>query len=134
MLNNPDFSKKFYLHCDASDFGIGAVLVQLDGEGNEKPIAFMSKKLNTSQRNYSVTERECLAALEAIKKFRCYLELQEFEVVTDHSSLMWLMRQPDLSGRLARWVFKLQPYRFSISHRKEYQSTKFQHWKYVSQE
>lgn len=118
MLNNPDFSKKFYLHCDASDFGIGAVLVQLDGEGNEKPIAFMSKKLNTSQRNYSVTERECLAALEAIKKFRCYLELQEFEVVTDHSSLMWLMRQPDLSGRLARWVFKLQPYRFSISHRK----------------
>lgn len=118
VLNNPDFSKKFYLHCDASDFGIGAVLVQLDGEGNEKPIAFMSKKLNTSQRNYSVTERECLAALEAIKKFRCYLELQEFEVVTDHSSLMWLMRQPDLSGRLARWVFKLQPYRFSISHRK----------------
>lgn len=118
VLANPDFSKKFFLHCDASDFGIGAVLVQHDDEGNERPIAFMSKKLNTSQRNYSFTERECLAALEAIKKFRCYLELQEFEVITDHSSLLWLMRQQDLSGRLARWVFKLQPYRFSISHRK----------------
>lgn len=92
--------------------------MQLDDKGNEKPIAFMSKKLTTAQRNYSVTERECLAAVEAIKKFRCYLELQEFEVVTDHSSLLWLMRQTDLSGRLARWVFKLQPYKFSISHRK----------------
>lgn len=78
----------------------------------------MSKKLNTAQRNYSVTERECLAAIEAIKRFRCYLELQDFEVITDHSSLLWLMKQPDLTGRLARWVFKLQPYKFTISHRK----------------
>lgn len=118
ILVNPDFSKKFYLHCDASDYGIGAVLVQLDDNGEEKPIAFMSKKLNTAQRNYSVTERECLAALEAIKKFRCYLELQEFEVITDHSSLVWLMKQQDLTGRLARWVWKLQGFKFSISHRK----------------
>lgn len=102
VLSNPDFTKKFYLHCDASDYGIGAVLVQFDEEKNERPIAFMSKKLSTSQRNYSVTERECLAALEAIKKFRCYLELQDFEVITDHASLVWLMKQPDLSGRLAR--------------------------------
>lgn len=118
VLTNPNFDKKFYVHCDASDFGIGAVLVQTDEKGNERPIAFMSRKLNSAQRNYSVTERECLAAVEAIKKFRCYLELQDFEVITDHSSLVWLMKQPDLSGRLARWVFKLQAYKFSISHRK----------------
>lgn len=118
VLSNPDFSRKFYLHCDASDFGIGGVLVQLDETGAEKPIAYMSKKLNSAQRNYSVTERECLAAVEAIKKFRCYLELQDFEVVTDHSSLLWLMKQPDLTGRLARWVLKLQSYKFTISHRK----------------
>ncbi|XP_065356057.1 uncharacterized protein LOC135950441 [Calliphora vicina] len=97
VLSNPDFTRKFYLHCDASDYGIGAVLVQLDDNGSEKPVAYMSKKLNTAQRNYSVTERECLAAIEAIKKFRCYLELQEFEVITDHSSLVWLMKQPDLT-------------------------------------
>lgn len=118
VLVNPDFAKKFFLHCDASDYGIGAVLVQLDNQGQEKPVAFMSKKLNTAQRKYSVTERECLAAVEAIEKFRCYLELQEFEVITDHSSLVWLMRQPNLSGRLARWVLKLQSYKFTISHRK----------------
>lgn len=118
VLKNPDFSKKFYVHCDASDFGIGAVLVQIDCDGNESPIAFMSKKLNSSQRNYSVTEKECLAAISAIEKFRCYIELQEFEVITDHSSLVWLMKQQNLKGRLARWILKLQSYTFSISHRK----------------
>lgn len=118
VLINPDFNKKFFLHCDASDYGIGAVLVQLDEEQQERPIAFMSRKLNTAQRNYSVTERECLAALEAIKRFRCYLELQEFEVITDHASLVWLMRQPNLTGRLARWALQLQSYKFTVSHRK----------------
>lgn len=118
VLRNPDFKKKFFVHCDASDFGIGAVLVQLDEEGQEGPIAFMSRKLNSAQRNYSVTEKECLAAIEAIERFRCYLELQEFEVITDHSSLVWLMRQPNLKGRLARWALKLQGYKFTISHRK----------------
>lgn len=78
----------------------------------------MSKKLNSAQRNYSVTEKECLAAIEAIERFRCYIELQDFEVITDHSSLTWLMRQGNLKGRLARWAMKLQSYRFSISHRK----------------
>lgn len=118
VLANPDFSKKFFLHCDASDYGIGAVLVQLDENGQERPIAYMSRKLNTAQRNYSVTERECLAAVEAVKRFRCYLEMQDFEIVTDHASLLWLMKQPDLSGRLARWVLKLQTFKFNISHRK----------------
>lgn len=118
VLKNPNFSKKFYVHCDASDFGIGAVLVQLGENDEENPIAFMSKKLNSAQRNYSVTEKECLAAIEAVEKFRCYIELQEFEIITDHSSLVWLMRQPNLKGRLARWVLKLQSYKFSISHRK----------------
>lgn len=118
VLTNPDFAKKFYLHCDASDFGIGAVLTQLSDDKEEKPIAYMSKKLSSAQRNYSVTERECLAVILAIEKFRCYLELQEFEVITDHSSLVWLMRQQNVTGRLARWIFRLQQYKFSISHRK----------------
>lgn len=99
ILANPNFDRKFYLHCDASDYGIGAVLTQFDDNNEERPIAFMSKKLNTAQRNYSVTEREYLAAVEAVKRFRCYLELQDFEIITDHSSLQWLMKQPDLTER-----------------------------------
>jgi len=118
VLQNPDFNKKFFLHCDASDYGIGAVLVQLNDEGLEKPVAYMSKKLNSAQRNYSVTERECLAVVLGIERFRCYLEMHDFEVVTDHSSLAWLMKQANLKGRLARWAMQLQGYKFSVSHRR----------------
>lgn len=56
---------------------------------------------------------ECLAAVNAIKKFRSYLELQAFKVITDHSSLHWLMNQP-----IARWSLSLAGYNFEIEHRK----------------
>lgn len=118
VLHSPDFSQPFYIHCDASKTGIGAVLVQKNAEGDEIPIAFMSRKLNQAQRNYSVTEQECLAAMLSIKKFRAYVEGHEFTVITDHASLKWLMSQTDLSTRLARWALKLQGYRFNIEHRK----------------
>ncbi|KAH8398193.1 hypothetical protein KR215_011743, partial [Drosophila sulfurigaster] len=93
-------------------------LQSIEDTGEERPLAFMSKKLSKAQRNYSVTERECLAVILAVEKFRCYLELQPFEVVTDHSSLLWLMRQQNVSGRLARWILRLQAFKFTISHRK----------------
>lgn len=118
VLINPDYGKPFILQCDASTYGIGAVLAQADDEGNERPIAFMSHKLNKSQRNYTITELECLAVVTAIAKYRSYIEGHEFKVITDHSSLKWLMSQKDLSGRLARWSLKLQGFNFSIEHRK----------------
>lgn len=118
VLHSPDFTKPFYIHCDASNTGIGSVLVQKTAEGEEFPIAFMSKKLNQAQRNYSVTEQECLAAMLSIKKFRAYVEGHEFTVITDHASLKWLMSQTDLNSRLARWALKLQGFTFKIEHRK----------------
>lgn len=118
LLVQPNFKKTFHLQCDASNTGIGAVLFQMDQDEKEKPIYFYSSKLTTSEKNYSVTERECLAVIKAIKKFRPYIEGYHFEIYTDHSSLKWLMTTKDLSGRLARWSLKLQPYSFTIHHRK----------------
>lgn len=118
FLTHPDFTKPFVIQCDASITGVGSVLFQLDDEGHERPIAFMSKKLNSAQRNYSVTELECLAAMLSVKRFRGYIEGMEFKIITDHASLKWLMGQKDLSGRLARWSLKLQGFNFSIEHRK----------------
>lgn len=118
VLSSPDFNRPFFVQCDASNVGIGAVLFQKDDNEGEHPIEYFSKKLNTAQKNYSTTEKECLAVLLAIEKFRQYIELMEFTVITDHSSFQWLMRQQDLNGRLARWSLKLQGYKFSIEHRK----------------
>lgn len=118
VLVNPDFAKEFIIQCDASDTGVGCVLSQVDESGSERPIYYHSQKLNTAQRNYSVTERECLAAVMGVQKFRAYVEGHPFRIVTDHASLKWLMGQKDLSGRLARWSLKLQGFDFSIEHRK----------------
>lgn len=118
VLRHPDFTRRFYIQCDASDYGTGAVLFQLDDSNEEHPIAFYSQKLNSCQRNYSVTEKECLAAVMAVKKFRPYVEMMPFTVITDHASLKWLMSLKDLSGRLARWSLQLQVFDFEIVHRK----------------
>lgn len=115
---NPDFSKRFYIQVDASSSGLGGVLFQKNSLGHENPISYYSYKLNKSQRNYSVVELECLAAVMSIKKFRGYVEGFPFTVITDHASLTWLMRQKELSGRLARWSLKLQRYNFDIEYRK----------------
>lgn len=118
ILSHPDFSRPFIIQCDASATGVGSVLCQVGLDGEEHPIAFMSKKLNSAQRNYGVTELECYAAVLSVKKFRPYVEGMEFKVITDHASLKWLMAQKDLNGRLARWSLKLQSFNFTIEHRK----------------
>lgn len=118
VLAQPDFTRTFHLQCDASNSGIGAVLFQVDDNGEEKPLYYYSAKLTSAEKNYSVTERECLAVIKSVKKFRPYLEGYTFNIITDHSSLKWLMSTKDLSGRLARWSLKLQPYSFNIHHRK----------------
>ncbi|KAH8388674.1 hypothetical protein KR200_005500, partial [Drosophila serrata] len=117
VLRSPDFSKPFYIHCDASNSGVGGVLVQKAESGEECPIAFVSKKLNKAQKSYTVSEKECLAAIICIKRFRAYVEGHDFTVITDHASLKWLMSQTDLNSRLARWALKLQGFTFKIEHR-----------------
>lgn len=118
VLVNADYKKHFYIRCDASNEGVGSVLYQKDDEGAERPISYVSQKLNDVQKRYTVTELECLAALIAIKKFRPYVEGLPFTVITDHASLKWLMSQKDLSGRLARWSLKLQGMNFNIEHQR----------------
>ena len=118
VLITANFEKPFIIGCDACKTGVGGVLAQEDEEGNERPIAYFSHKLNKAQQNYSITEMECLAAILSIEKFREYVECHQFRVITDHASLKWLMRQSDLNGRLARWSLRLQKFNFTIEHRK----------------
>lgn len=116
ILTSPDFSLPFYIQCDASNTGLGCVLTQTQ-DGQEKVIAFASRSLSKSERNYSVTERECLSCVFGCQKFRPYVEGAKFYIVTDHASLKWLHNMRDPSGRLARWSVKLNQFDFEIIHR-----------------
>lgn len=117
ILSPPDFDKPFIIECDASDTGIGAVLVQ-KFDDQEKVISFYSAKLNKAQRNYTTTEKECLAVILAVEKFRPYIDGTEFTVITDHASLLWLQTMKEPASRLARWSLRLQQYTFKLIHRK----------------
>lgn len=117
ILASPDFDKPFAIQTDASDTGIGAILTQGEGK-EEKVVAYMSQKLSSTQRKYGASERECLAVIEAIYKFRPYIEGVHFKVITDCSSLIWLMSLRDPTSRLARWALKLQGFDFELLHRK----------------
>lgn len=101
---------------DASDVAIGAVLSQ-NVDGMERPIAFFSRVLNPTQRNYCTTRREHLAVISALQHFRHYLLGQTIILRTDHYSLMWLktFKRPD--GILARWVETLAEFDVQIEHR-----------------
>ena len=94
ILTYPDFSKPFLLYTDASYQGLGAVLAQLDENENEHVIAYASRSLVGAELNYATTEIECLAAVWAMKYFRPYIYLQEFNLITDHSALQWMMNNP----------------------------------------
>lgn len=117
ILFMPDFSKPFIIETDASNDGAGGVLLQFI-DGKERVIEYMSQRLSSTQMNYSVTEKECLAVVLAIEKWRSYIEGAKFTVVTDHASLKWLYNLKDPSGRLARWALRLLPYDFEIVHKK----------------
>lgn len=117
ILTSPDFSRPFVIQTDASETGLGGVLTQIQ-DGDEKVIAFASRSLSRAERNYSVTERECLAVIFAIDKFRPYIEGTRFKVITDHYSLLWLNRMKEPSGKLARWAVKLAQHNFELLHRK----------------
>lgn len=89
VLACPDFTRTFVLQIDASNTGLGAVLTQYFSEG-ERVIAYASRTLTKTERNYSATELECLAVLWGIRRMRGYLEGYHFTVITDHQSLRWL--------------------------------------------
>lgn len=117
VLACPDFDKPFILNVDASNSGLGAALTQ-EADGKEVVIAYASRLLSEQEKNYSTTEKECLALVWSLKKFRPYLEGYHFTAVTDHSALKWLLKLPEPTGRLARWIMEIQQYDFEVKYRK----------------
>ncbi|RVW60852.1 Retrovirus-related Pol polyprotein from transposon 17.6 [Vitis vinifera] len=102
---------------DESDFAIGVVLGQRE-DGKPYVIYYASKTLNEAQRNYTTTEKELLAVVFALDKFRAYLVGSFIIVFTDHSTLKYLLTKQDAKARLIRWILLLQEFDLQIKDKK----------------
>ena len=101
------------VHCDASNKAVGATMVQ-----NGHPVAFESRKLSASELNYPTHDKELLAIVHALTKWRTYLHgsLVPIKIFTDHASLKCMATQPTLSHRQARWLEKLAEFDYEIDY------------------
>lgn len=120
ILGYPDFSRDFIIHTDASGYGVGSVLAQMQvdkGKEKEVVIAYTSQHLDKTQTNWSTIEKEAYAIVHAVKTFYPYLYGRKFQVLTDHRPLQWLMSIKEPTGKLARWALCLQEFDIDISYR-----------------
>ena len=113
ILCLPDFEKEFIVRTDASETGIGAVLLQ-DYEGHKFPVYYASKKLSEMEKSYSVIEKECLAVIWAVQKFQSYLYGKPFTLETDHEPFVYLNKAKCAIARLMRWALALQPFKMNV--------------------
>ncbi|XP_064469696.1 uncharacterized protein K02A2.6-like [Ornithodoros turicata] len=91
VLAHYDPHRPLILSCDASPYGVGAVLAQEDNEGNERPVAFASRTLGPAERNYSQLDKEGLAIVYAVVHFHMYLAGRHVQIYTDHKPLLGIL-------------------------------------------
>ncbi len=122
ILKTPDLAKAFRIEVDACRVGrgIGAILLQEDDEGVNKPCAYYSRALTTAERRYSATELELTAMHNSILHWKVYLRNHhEFHVIVDHYALVYMvtkMGSEQQNQRLQRLCLDLQGFRFKVTH------------------
>ena len=118
VLAIPVDEGQFRIEVDASDFAMGGILSQQQKEGIWRPIAFISKSLNSAEQNYEIYDKEMLAVMHAFYEWSHYLKGVKVptEVLTDHQNLTYFKKPQNLNRRQARWVMDLQEYDFVIKY------------------
>ena len=86
-------------------------------KGKNQPIAHAIKQLTPAEKKFSTTERECLAMIFSVKKFRCYLICNLVVFFVDHMTIKYLVNKAELSGRLARWVLLLEEFVYTMEYK-----------------
>ena len=117
IVRAPNWQLPFEVMCDASDLAIRAVLGQRE-DGKPHVVYYASKTLNEAQRNYTTTEKELLAVVYALDKFRAYLVGFDIVNFTDHSTLKYLLTKQNAKARLIRWVLLLKEFNLQIKDKK----------------
>ena len=113
ILALPDFSLDFHLVTDASGSGLGSVLMQKH-KNKLRVVAYHSRKMSDAERNYTITEQETLAIIDALKHFRLIIFGYKIHVYTDHIAIKDLFKYPNRSGRRARWFLNIMDYDISF--------------------
>ncbi len=108
-----DINLPIHVRTDASDYGIGGYIFQLDGH-KELPIRFNSKSLHKSQLNWSTIEKEAFAIFYTVTKYDFLLRDVKFTLETDHKNLTYLKKAQ--SAKVKQWKLALQEYDFSCIH------------------
>ena len=107
MLAFPDFDRNFVLETDDSILGLGAILSQIQEDWNLHPLAYASRSLSKSEKNYSATDLETLAVVWAVTHFRYYLYGHQVTIYTDHTAVKAVLETPNLTGKHACWWSKI---------------------------
>ncbi|KAL2243646.1 UNVERIFIED_CONTAM: Retrovirus-related Pol polyprotein from transposon 17.6 [Sesamum indicum] len=113
VIRPPDWNHPFEIMCDASNHAIGAVLGQKIGK-DPHVIYYASRMLDNAQSNYTTTEKELLAIVFALEKFRHYLLGTKVVVYSDHAALRYLLSKKEAKPRLIRWILLLQEFNLTI--------------------
>lgn len=121
-LTHFDERKQLVVSCDASPYGVGAVLSKSNDDGTEDPIIFTSRTLGKAERNYSQLDREGLAIMFAMDRFHQYIAGRHVTVTTDHQPLLGILGANSpvpavLSPRMRRWCVKLSAYDYDLVYR-----------------
>ena len=114
ILIGVDWKLEFLVHTDASDIAVGAMMAQNPIGKTDQPIAYASRLLSKAEKNYTTTEKEALAMVYAVNKFRHYLLGNRFIFYVDHLALQYLVNKPQVSGRLARWLLLFLEFDFKV--------------------
>ncbi|GBG80029.1 hypothetical protein CBR_g30398 [Chara braunii] len=117
VLRIADPNLTFVVTTDASQFGIGAVLQQDDGDGL-RPLEYYSKRMPSHKVASSTYMRELYALREALTHWKHYLLGRHFKVYSDHQTLQWIKTQTDLSPTLTRWLPNIDVFNFELKHKK----------------
>jgi RNase H-like domain found in reverse transcriptase len=118
MLMMPDHSKPFQIESDASKYASGAVLTQIDINGDRHPVAFLSKTFTDTERRYEIYDRELLGIVQALKEWRHYIQGSGHTTLihTDHQNLTYFRKAQKLSDRQARWSLFLSKFDIKLQH------------------